>query len=127
MLLLAISMIELYAHLLLGLLVLVPVLVAVIVAIITAVNWCVRRSRRRATERQARAIKFRTDGEPYPPASRGMCDSCEQAYEKVYNTPSGKRLCPDCYVSEEMRKTRAEVGASPHQSGDPERGEKESI
>ena len=124
--LLGISMIELYAHLLLSLLVLVPVLAAVIVAMITAVNLLLRRTKRRAAERQAHSIKFRPDGEPYPPASRGMCDSCEQAYEKVYNMPSGKRLCPDCYVSEEMRQPRAEVGGSLYQNGDPERSEKES-
>lgn len=46
--------------------------------------------------------KHRPDGAAYPPASRGLCDSCQNCFEKVYFLPSGARLCENCY--EEFQK-----------------------
>jgi len=51
------------------------------------------RNERRRRWRQ----KFRPDGRPYPPSAAGLCDECQQAFEKVYYMPTGRRLCPDCY------------------------------
>lgn len=37
------------------------------------------------------------NGKPYPPSDRGICHSCQEAFEKVYFLPSGQRLCQSCY------------------------------
>ncbi|MCP4708591.1 MAG: hypothetical protein GY869_08205 [Planctomycetes bacterium] len=41
--------------------------------------------------------KYRSDGEMWPPTQRGLCESCERVFEKVYCLSSGERLCPECY------------------------------
>ncbi len=62
---------------------------------------CIRsliwRARVENAERQDYLLKHRPDGRAYPPFGRGLCDNCNQAFEKVYFLPSGTRLCPDCY------------------------------
>lgn len=63
-------------------------------------------SRRHAAWRANRA-KFDRAGRPYPPAGRGMCDSCSRPFETVYHLPSGNRLCPKCYRTY-CRTTRAQ-------------------
>jgi len=52
----------------------------------------------RAWRKVAKDQKLRPDGIPYPPSGRGMCDTCEKAYDKVYYLPDGRRICPGCYV-----------------------------
>ena len=94
---LAISTIEMYARLLMALLFVVPAICLVVIAALIVVKWQLWRIRRRRAERQAREVRFRPDGEPYPPSKRGMCDACAKAFEKVYYLPAGRRLCPDCY------------------------------
>lgn len=56
--------------------------------------WNIRRRQAEAAEHQRR---FRPDGQPYPPASRGVCEGCAQALDEVYHLPTGQRLCPECY------------------------------
>ncbi len=52
-----------------------------------------RRAQHRA-EQKRNQEKFRADGSPYPPASRGICHTCGKAYPKVYHMPDGTKLCP---------------------------------
>ena len=56
---------------------------------------------------RANRAKFDRAGRPYPPAGRGMCDSCSRPFETVYHLPSGNRLCPKCYRTY-CRTTRAQ-------------------
>jgi hypothetical protein len=42
---------------------------------------------------------FKSDGTPFPPFGRGMCDCCGMVFDKVYYTP-GRRLCQVCYDTE---------------------------
>ena len=58
-----------------------------------------------ASEQETRRKKFQPDGQPYPPTGRGMCDSCQKAFEKVYYLPTGKRLCHACYESSRLPAT----------------------
>ena len=53
---------------------------------------------KRAT-REDYQSKHRPDGSEYPPFGPGLCDSCEQVFDKVYFLESGPRLCGDCYNS----------------------------
>lgn len=83
--------------LILGALLLSIALVFVIIAAWTGTNvlfW--RRRQARAVEEEHRRT-HRPDGEPYPPAARGLCDRCNRVCEKVYHLPSGQRRCPACY------------------------------
>jgi len=77
-------------------------LLVLTVSVIIVLKWQLWRMSQRRAKLLAHMIKFRPDGLPYPPAGRGMCDSCEKAHEKVYHLPSGRRLCTDCYESLEM-------------------------
>jgi len=72
-------------------------LVMFVIALVRGRLW---EGRVRAARRQAHRDRHRADGTPYPPTGRGMCDRCQQAFEKVYHLPSGRRLCPDCYELE---------------------------
>lgn len=87
-------------YLIIGAVIALVILVVVAIALSTGANiffW--QRSRARA-EQQDRRRKLRPDGQPYPPAARGLCDRCQRVYETVYHLPSGQRRCPACY--EEM-------------------------
>lgn len=48
-------------------------------------------------QRAYRKDKFRPDGQPYPPSDRGICNTCGQAFEKVYFLEANQRACPQCY------------------------------
>lgn len=63
----------------------------------TGVRLLIWRSQKAKAEREDHEAKYRADGTAYPPFSRGLCDSCQRAFEKVYYLPSGKRLCEHCY------------------------------
>ena len=76
---------------------------------------CWRVARDRAAQKD-QAAKTRPDGLLYPPAERGICDSCAKPFKKVYYLPSGQRYCPQCYERIEMpaaggapRSRRAEI------------------
>jgi len=51
----------------------------------------------RRAQRQADKERLADDGQPYPPAGRGLCDVCGKAANKVYHLSSGRRMCDDCY------------------------------
>lgn len=84
-------------YLLIGALLALGVIALVVLAIWTAANCGVWQARRRRAEAEQHRRRFRPDGQPYPPASRGMCDRCARACETVYHEASGERLCPTCY------------------------------
>ena len=69
-------------------------------ALVTALKWLRWRSQVHEAAEQHQRERVRPDGQPYPPADRGMCDLCSQATEKVYYLPTGRRLCPACYEVE---------------------------
>lgn len=84
-------------YLLIGLLMMLALALLVIIALWTSIKiWLGHMALRRA-ERQRRCDRFRSDGKPYPPASRGICHRCGRSVPKVYHLPSGERLCPDDY------------------------------
>ena len=97
---LAVSRIELYAHLLIAVPLVLAGLFVLVLAVVVAVRWYLWRCRQRHAEAQAQAAKLRPDGRPYPPAARGMCDACRQAHETVYHLKSGRRLCAACLEHE---------------------------
>jgi hypothetical protein len=74
-------------------LIVVPVLLAVVVSL----KWLRWHTARKLADRQARMERVQSDGTPYPPAGRGLCDSCQNGFDKVYYLCSGQRLCPSCY------------------------------
>jgi hypothetical protein len=84
-------------HLLIGLLIVAAVVLVVILVAWTTFNVAIWRSRREKADQAERRRRFRPDGQPYPPAGRGLCDSCARGFDKVYYLPSGRRLCPECY------------------------------
>jgi hypothetical protein len=73
--------------------------VAGVVAVWTVIR--IYRHRRRVEALRRAWVAERTDaaGRPLPPFARGLCDSCHQAFEKVYYLPSGRRACPACYAA----------------------------
>jgi hypothetical protein len=90
-------------HFALNIFVLIGLLIALaagvillIAALIGLKLWIWHVAKRRSDARYQRE-RFRSDGELFPPAGRGLCDRCGEAYEKVYYLPSGERLCPDDY------------------------------
>ncbi len=85
-------------YVLLGFLLLLAVLVVVAVASWVLIKVWIRDVRQRREARRRHHEMYRPDGQPYPPASRGICDRCGQDFEKVYYMPSGERLCPDHYA-----------------------------
>ena len=75
---------------------------AIFIAVVIFLVWVafkllIWRAARKRAERKARKIRYRPDGQPYPPAGEGVCDRCERAHQKVYYMSSGRRLCPSCY------------------------------
>ena len=107
---LAMSMIERYAMLLISVPLVVAASYALLIGTIVAINWLRRWARQRAGRLEAFREKYLPDGLPYPPSGRGMCDSCGKPSEKVYYVPSGVRpnetsttvrLCESCYRAQE--------------------------
>ena len=87
---------------LIGLLLAAGVAVVVIVAAWTGLKIGLWRWRRQQGEAEERRRRIRPDGQPYPPASRGICGDCARVSETVYHQPDGSRLCAECYAAREM-------------------------
>jgi len=84
-------------YLLIGLLIVLAVGLALLLATLTGVNLGIWHLLERRERTRQHAERYRPDGEPYPPAGRGICDRCGRPFEKVYHMPSGERLCPEDY------------------------------
>lgn len=69
-----------------------------------------RREKKRAADEKYRRT-HRSDGRPYPPSARGLCDHCHRSCDKVYYLPSGRRLCPDCYEQLDPERPRGVAGS----------------
>ncbi len=93
----AVSYIEAYPLLLLGLLTLVPFFILAIIATITVLKFLATKRRNRKAREELLKTKFRPDGIPFPSSGRGMCDRCQKAFDKVFFLPTGRRLCDKCY------------------------------
>jgi len=76
------------------------VVIILITAILTLRNWCRWKAGVREAQQEHQREHFRPDGQPYPPAGRGLCERCQKVYEKIYYPPGGRRLCPECYEME---------------------------
>jgi hypothetical protein len=64
-----------------------------LVALLTGLKlWRWSRAERQIRDEYMRE-RYRPDGQPYPPAARGICDRCGGAFEKVYYLPTGQKLC----------------------------------
>jgi hypothetical protein len=72
----------------------VSALAVVAWVVLRALAW---RAQARDAQQAAARARLREDGQPYPPADRGLCDVCARPFEKVYHLPSGQRMCEDCY------------------------------
>jgi hypothetical protein len=70
---------------------------ASIIAFLTALKMRRHWRRYEILQSEWQTERFDTDGRPFPPFARGMCDSCHKAFEKVYHMPTGRRLCPACF------------------------------
>lgn len=82
---------------LIGLLLVLAVGVILLIALLMGFKlWRWNRAERRARNAHLRE-RYRPNGEPYPPAARGICDRCGHVSEKVYHLPTGQRLCPYDY------------------------------
>ena len=95
----AVSVIDLYAHLLIAVPLVVAVLALLAWATAVGVKWALWRIRLRRARQQALRRRLDAQGRPYPPAGRGMCDACRRAAERVYFLPDGRRLCEVCYAA----------------------------
>lgn len=84
-------------YFLIGLLIVAGVAIVLIIAFWTSIKIWIWNIRRRKADEAEHRRHFRPDGQPYPPASRGVCAGCARALDGVYHLPSGRRLCPDCY------------------------------
>jgi hypothetical protein len=78
-------------------LVLAMVAAGLLLAAVVAIRWRLRMRALRREEALHRASLLGPDGTPLPPVSRGLCDHCGKAFERVYNLTTGKRLCEGCY------------------------------
>ena len=81
--------------------------VVAIVVIITVKRMLVWKVQKVRDDLASQLAKIGPDGKPYPPHGRGICHVCRNAFEKVYFTPDGGRICPDCY--DEACQTKAEA------------------
>ena len=91
------QMFALNLYFIVGAVIVLTLLLLIVIGVWTAAKagiWQLRR--RRAAQGQYRRL-HRLDGEPHPPAARGLCDCCQQVHAKVYHLPSGQRRCPACY------------------------------
>ncbi len=68
-----------------------------LVLALVGIKIFIRRCRTARAAAQERKLKYQPDGRPYPPFARGLCDNCQDGFDRVYYLPSGARLCPDCY------------------------------
>ena len=84
-------------YFLIGLLIAAAVATVLIIAFWTSIKIWIWRVRCRKSETAEHRRRFQPDGQPYPPASRGVCEGCARALNEVYHLPSGQRLCPECY------------------------------
>ncbi|GJM25946.1 MAG: hypothetical protein DHS20C16_23610 [Phycisphaerae bacterium] len=84
--------------LLIGAIILSVLALGFVIAMWTGFNfWTWRRSQKRA-EAQRHKERFDDAGQPFPPASRGICSVCETVHPKVYHLPDGTRFCPTHYA-----------------------------
>ena len=70
---------------------------AVLIVVWATIRGVVRHRRARLAQESQEQAKYGPDGNPYPPAALGLCDSCSRSDEHVYHLESGQRLCPACY------------------------------
>lgn len=73
------------------------VFVALLIAAWTGLKIWLWHCAVRAERKKDGGLKFRPDGRPYPPSSRGICDACGGSYDKVYFLDSHQRVCPACF------------------------------
>jgi len=100
-------------YLLIALLIAAVIVLAIVLAAWTSLNIGMWQRQKRKAEQEERLRKLRPDGQPYPPAARGICDRCSRGLEKVYHLPSGRRLCPDCYDAEEGQARGVDLPSKP--------------
>ena len=83
--------------LLVFLLLIAIVAVFLLVATWTGANIFAWKSSQRKAELEA--IRASTDrfGNPLPPASRGICETCMRVAEDILHLSNGRRSCRDCY------------------------------
>jgi hypothetical protein len=84
-------------YLIIGILIVLAILALVLVSILIAMRVIVFRKRQKAAQRFYYSTTHRKDGKRYPPYTTGICDHCGVLGGKIYYTPEGPRLCPDCY------------------------------
>ena len=101
-------------YLLIGLLIVLAIIFILILTTWTSINVGIWQRRRKKADLEERRRKLQPDGQPYPPAGRGICSGCERGFEKVYHLPSGQRLCPDCY--RQLREAAGRCDTSPDQT-----------
>ena len=87
--------------LLIGLLLAAGLLFVVIFVAWTGLKIGLWQWRRRQAAEEEHRRRFRPDGRPYPPSSRGICGRCARTCETVYHLPDGVRLCPECFSTRE--------------------------
>lgn len=106
------QMFALNIRFLIGLLVFLVLVAAAVIGVWTGVKILVFHIRRKAAAEAQCRLKYRPDGQPYPPAAPGICGKCQRAFDQVYHLPDGRRLCAECYRAEmplrtnESRETR---------------------
>jgi hypothetical protein len=86
--------------LLLALLVCAAVLVLLLIAACTGFNLARWRQQKKQAATEEHRRRFRADGSPLPPTSRGICEVCQGVFEDVYVLPSGERRCRRCFEKE---------------------------
>jgi hypothetical protein len=84
-------------YLIIGAVVVLVILFPVIITVWTLLKIAFWQAEVRRAQRQAAKERLADDGQPYPPAGRGLCDVCGKATNKVYHLSSGRRMCDDCY------------------------------
>ena len=95
--------------LLVGVLILLVVGLAVLIAIWTGVNILWWRASRHRAEQNMHRRHHLPDGTPLPPASRGICDRCQQVANPVYHTKDGRHLCLHHYQEEKNQQQAAKT------------------
>ena len=108
----AVSYIEAYPLLLLGLLILIPLFILAIIATITVLKILATKRRNRKAQQELLKTKFRPVGIPFPSSGRGMCDRCQKPFDKVFFLPTGQRLCENCYNLLELKRPTDETATT---------------
>lgn len=70
---------------------------AFLIATWTGANIFFWKSAQKQAAIQARNAKYDAVGNPLPPTSRGICESCQRVSENVLHFPGGARICRSCY------------------------------